>query len=483
MSADIYADNISRLKEQLNNLQQEKIENYTDIAANITDKYNKAMEGYEEKWKSVQDAGMDDLAGLLGVKGVFKGGKKLYNLYQTRKAKRQAAQEEKSKQQSEDVDEGLDADQIKGPDEIPDVAGGRKMFQDDDDLDANQDWYNDAGEKYFTGTEAEHDNYYNDDGTLKDPSNVPEGHQANSKEDDDDDDFDDDAQQIDNTPQQSTLQNAPDDVADSSRGGADLGEDEFADDPSFLNPSISANPMITSEPAPGPTYGRVFNQTRPTDAQLAEDPFQPTANQSISSSFTPRDRGPMPETGGGEPVIAEPIAEGGDAPGLLDTIGSKASELVGKAGDMVGQAGDLLNNVGNRIFSNLAQRGQNIRQGFQNVKNFFSKSAGDAGEIGADVGGDAAAAGGEASAGILSSLGIGDAVLGAVPVVGEIGLAVGGLVAIGEGIYHLFHHPKAPPAPPPSAPLTAPNVMTQKYSLALPSSDSSQDHSASVGTF
>ena len=69
-----------------------------------------------------------------------------------------------------------------------------------------------------------------------------------------------------------------------------------------------------------------------------------------------------------------------------------------------------------------------------------------------------------------------------VPVVGEIALAVSGIVAIGEGIWHLFHHPK-PPTAPTAAPLTAPSTMTAKYSLALPSADNSVDKAGSVGTF
>ena len=60
-------------------------------------------------------------------------------------------------------------------DAVP-VPYGRKMFQDNNDLDANQDWYNDAGEKYFTGTEAEQAKYYNEDGILKNPRNIPAGH-------------------------------------------------------------------------------------------------------------------------------------------------------------------------------------------------------------------------------------------------------------------------------------------------------------------
>jgi hypothetical protein len=82
--------------------------------------------------------------------------------------------------------------------------------------------------------------------------------------------------------------------------------------------------------------------------------------------------------------------------------------------------------------------------------------------------------------------GLGDLAAAAIPVVGEAVLGVAGLVSIGEGIYHLFHHKSKQPtvatavsnvvAPPPTN-------LTQKYSLALPSIDSASESSASVSSF
>lgn len=82
--------------------------------------------------------------------------------------------------------------------------------------------------------------------------------------------------------------------------------------------------------------------------------------------------------------------------------------------------------------------------------------------------------------------GVGDLVAGAIPVVGEGILAVAGLVSIGEGIYHLFHHKDKQPvvstAPTGGLPEASSNL-TQKYSLALPSIDSASEASASVSSF
>jgi len=82
--------------------------------------------------------------------------------------------------------------------------------------------------------------------------------------------------------------------------------------------------------------------------------------------------------------------------------------------------------------------------------------------------------------------GVGDLVAGAIPVVGEGILAVAGLVSIGEGIYHLFHHKDKQPVvstAPTGALPNAPNSLTQKYALALPSIDSASEQSASVSSF
>ena len=82
--------------------------------------------------------------------------------------------------------------------------------------------------------------------------------------------------------------------------------------------------------------------------------------------------------------------------------------------------------------------------------------------------------------------GLGDLVAGAIPVVGEAILGVAGLVSIGEGIYHLFHHKDKQPVVNslPTGGVAQPsNNLTQKYSLALPSIDTASEQSASVSSF
>jgi len=236
-----------------------------------------------------------------------------------------------------------------------------------------------------------------------------------------------------------------------------------------------------------------------TTSQMAES-NQPTVEDSPPVRAQPQentdvfrtdniqgDRPPGEATGENE--IANTAENFDDLDAVAGRVATQSGRNLGRTvvsanvGTDAGEGENFLSNLGSRIGSNLAERGASIRQGFSRVKNFFSRSGGDtASQTAGEVGGEVAGEGG-AEAGVLAGVATGDAVLGAVPIVGEVALAVGGLVAIGEGIYHLFHHPHAPPAPPPPVPLSAPTAMIAKYSLALPSSDSSVDRSASVGSF
>ena len=143
-------------------------------------------------------------------------------------------------------------------------------------------------------------------------------------------------------------------------------------------------------------------------------------------------------------------------------------------------------------FSKLQAKGQSIREGFQNVKNTVS-SVGD--EVGQQVGKTAANIGEKVGeeAGVdvgtdLAGMATADAVLGGIPLLGEAALGISGLVSIGEGLYHLFHHSSKPPPPPnlPQIHIAASNPsagLTQKFSMSLPSLDSSAEPSASTMSF
>lgn len=283
MAGEIYANNVAKLQNQLQSLQQDQITSTDQLQADATDSYNSKMDDYVDKWKTIQDAGGEELAAMLGVKGVVKGTQKLYGIYQN----------------------------LKG-----------------------------SG------------------------SSVP-----------------DDA----------NVENMGDAVEEATKGGS------TADVPM---PSSSTAPLPDSDSTV--VKSTSYDMARPTEADLEADPFQPTANQPVSSSFV---------TGG--------TSDGGTA-------------ASGAAGDLVG---DAVADTAPEVASGLS--------GFLTV----------------------------------------DSVVSAIPVVGEIAAGVGGLVAIGDAIYHLFHKPSDKPSVPTPPPLNAPTQVTQQYSSALPSTDASTQRAASSSVF
>jgi len=94
-------------------------------------------------------------------------------------------------------------------------------------------------------------------------------------------------------------------------------------------------------------------------------------------------------------------------------------------------------------------------------------------EAGAEVAG--VEAGGELAAGVL----------GAIPVVGEGALILGGAFALGDSLYHLFKHKDTTPpvAPPPVSSLMAPPQLTSKFADAIPSFDTATDRSGASSAF
>ena len=90
-------------------------------------------------------------------------------------------------------------------------------------------------------------------------------------------------------------------------------------------------------------------------------------------------------------------------------------------------------------------------------------------ETGAEVGTDVATDVGS---------GIGDALLAGAGIASEAIPVVGGLVAIGIGLYDLFHHHSKPKPPPPPT-----NTVSQKGEMVVPSFDSVTDTPASQSAF
>jgi len=429
----MYADQVNNIRDKLAQLQEQKIENYDDMANGITEKYNDKMKDFTEKWKAVSEAGGEELSGLIGAKSIYAGGKKLVDLYRGRQTRKKEA--EQKKETEDDFDE--DAEPL-------DIGG-------DDSL---KDFKNDNGDTYFKGSDGDHQEFYDDDAQLKDPTSIPEGHQFQPDQEGVDEEetnpfrMPDDIRPAIKVTEPDTLDpiDAPDAtevigqpsfVSVVEQGQRDRQQRLQANDDAVDQPT-----QVSTDDLPEPSQPL----SRPAQVDLKSNPFSENTGKPISSEFQPKEA-PADEN--------------------TDIIGGEQSGLQ----EVGGEGSSLLERTGQKAFSSLAQRGQSIKQGFSSVKNFFSSGGSEAAEVGGEAGSE------------LAGLTASDAILGAIPVVGELALAVSGFVAIGEGIYHLFHPDKKPPAPAPSAPVTAPHSLTQKYAVALPSVDNAVDRSASVGTF
>ncbi len=502
----MYADQVQNIRDKLAQLQEEKIENYNDLANSITEEYNDKMKEYGDKWKAVQEAGGEEVAGLLGAKSIYAGGKKLVDLYKKRKERTKAQRE---KEQSDEVDPD-DFDE----DAEPLDGAVRSAVSGSDD--SPVDFYNEDGEKYFTGTEADHEQYYNDDGTLKDPSQIPEGHQSTETQQEDDGVPDEPAPPPAEEPDVGSAPDAPDvpdldtpadvpagrplapqdidvsDVIGGQRTKARVQLERF-------NAQQDAQKADEASGADDPDAGSVPDapDAQPVPQQSFEDVVrqgQAQRQQRLQQGDDVADQNTTMETGEAPPVEASPrgVPEinvdaplqptagqrvrptefGGEEPPAPDIIGGGQEGLTGAE-----TGSSLLERAGQKAFTSLASRGKSIREGFNAVKNFFSPSGGATAETATE------ATTGAVEGATEAGLGTADAVLGAIPVVGELALAVSGFVAIGEGIYHLFHPDKKPPAPKASAPLTAPHALTAKYAMALPSVDNAVDRSATSTAF
>lgn len=455
MAQEMYADRVASIREKLARINQDNIEESSEVANNLTNEYNEKLKEYTDKWKGIQDAGGEELASVLGVKGIYAGGKKLVDLYKGRQERKTAQRE---RQQKQDVGDDFDED----PEEL-DVG---------DDAREPRSFQNDDGQTFFDGTDRDRQEFYDDDGNLKDPTRIPEGHQATEGD----------------APPQEDEQNEEDEEDDNPFRMPDDVRDSFSKvQPDGLDEDVQADAVDADIQ---PSFVSVVEQgQRDREARLRARQFQDDpADQSSDLNRTPQDsfdtdtgRPAVPEVDTSDPFQPDPR----DAPSLrsqfvknqADTPADQSGSVGGEEPlELTDESGSFLGRVGSKTFKSLADRGQSIRKGFGAVKDFFSPSGG------ASATAEGAEAGAEAG-GELAGLGAGDAVLGAIPVIGEVGLAISGLVAIGEGIYHLFHPEKKPPPPKPNAPISAPHALTAKYASALPSQDNAVDQSGTITAF
>jgi hypothetical protein len=431
MSADLYANNVGNIRDKLANLNAERTSNYDTMANNISEKFagpQGTLAEFQDKWAEVQKLGEGELMGHLVGKGVLKGAKNIYTKYKTfqdaKSAKIQKANIEEMKADPADVPSLMP--KKPQPQTRPKISN----------LDDPQDYG--PGSETFADT-------IKPKATMDDAGDV-EGTDTRLFGEDPDDIF--------TGPQGSTATPSRPSQLDADPVTEDGEQYGFRADLQ----TTTADPVTTTTTStPDPTAATQDNPALRLTTDAGGD-FDATAAGGMNLTDV---------ASAGRNLGTTVTRIGATADDALDTMTQQASGLGSR---MVGS----IKQAGTDAYNALQQSGSKgyLKQAITKVGKFIKGGATDAAEGAAETGGE-----------LATELTGTDALLGAVPVVGEVALAVSGVVALGEGIYHLFHKPEAPPPPKLIAPVQAPTALLAKYAAALPSSDNSLDRGASSVSF
>jgi len=413
MSQDIYSQNVDNIQSNIASLKEKELENYSDVAENLQTQAQDKVSDYMDKWKAVQDAGLDDLAGVMGVKGVFVGGKQVYNAYRKFKQRNEGKEpDEGEPDQTDDIerpsnpninefaDDSIEAPQLNTTSELNlqnALIGSRSRTGTLRQIDIEPE----VTDRIARLKQSLQDIRNIDPTSLDDPQGNPFSTARGITQ----------IEQTSTKPVSSTLEFDPLDFSSSATmGQADVtdlsGVSNISGATSRVGLSNLAQKLNLSGGLRGDqTLARAVNTQQPT---LADSGVNIKTTPSLSQADVPD----IP-----------------DVPSIGGTVG----------------------NITNRPLPELPSAA--------NVPDT------------------------DATSGILDGIfgeGSGASALGeGLAATGEIGLAVGGLVAIGEGIYHLFHSPSTQTKAPAAPDILAPEKLTQKFSMALPSVDNSLDRSGS----
>ena len=443
---ETYASNVENLNQRLREYKQNELDKVGALQAGATEEFNTKLNEYMDKWKAVQEGGQDEVAAQMGLKGLYQGGKKVFEIYKKYKGKKAGANED-------DEDDG--------------TQGGEEGDPQAEQLD--------KGNATQTLTDE-------DRALIKDPlRDVRAARQATQ------------------------------DRMNSRLKELGFGEDDTS--APGTSGSAAQNPADTGA---GGTSDADISQARATaegadTANAGASDYQPTDFGTPYEESAFGDLSGIPEEGTAEHVMWKinaqaaterggNIGQGGSARG--QTNASDASQSSNPATSEGQPASGSGTEGGNSAPSTQSQSNYNPEGAQGNQSRTLTDDTtgqpkltstkpgagdgglGDANPLDADLPpveppiAPAAEAGG-----FLGDLGLSEAATAAIPVVGEAAAFVGGLVAIGEGIYHLFHpiHKKVAVAP--AASTLVPQSVQAKYATALPSFDSSSDNQASDAVF
>jgi hypothetical protein len=533
-----YADETSRISDLIRQYRDVPLEDFGDVVEEEKqqDQAKRAtdLSEYMDKWKTTQEEGGEELGGVVAFEGAIKMKNKVKSIYDKYKEARKKVNEIRKRlgrKDSEEEDEE-DPDGFGGAEEEEETPEGFGGAEEDEDIENEEEETapeNPEVDLPRPTTPIVEGQLIDEDtpipeGTIEIPASQVQVDLPTDRPpaqlDTFSEDFSSRASQLrarlndlqtklkegtsktpleeqpvaEETPR---LQLTPRDPEAPEVSGAEQFDDPLprirSFDPSLE--SISEETPIASVSGIRRTIGDPefgVGESRTTITRLAPQQFEPAPTR-----ITTR---PIAESELPEPslpdVIARPIQEGGTeirsaltgtgeaegyAPNLLEGIGSRASSLI--------------RGIGSNLLDTIKTRGQAVSQAVTDAKNFISRPASEvtqdiAGRVGGETAGKLAgglAEGVGADTGEAIAGGVGEAVLGSIPVLGEVGLIVTGLVKLGEGIYHLFH-PKKEKAKaintPQNIAMPVPQQqLTAKFAQALPSIDTANDVSASVMSF
>lgn len=419
---ETYSSNVDNLNERLREYKQDQVDKASSLLTSATEKYNTQLSEYQDKWKAVQEGGQDEVTTQMGLKGVYQGAKKAYEVYKKYKGE--------NADDSEEEDDGTEGGAEGDP----------------------------QGEKLDEGNEpaplSEEDKSFLQD-PMKDMREARQGIQSR---------MNDRLRQLGLGEDDSSAPSATGSAADAP---ADTGGAGSTDDATI------SQARATAEGATD-TGGRVVDP----EYDFSFDAFQKGTGgfgeATEQSAFG--DLSNIPKPGTATDVMAKIDAQAATERG--GNIGQPASGTATEGGNSAAteqsSSGYRPEGEQSRTLDQAPSSSEGGSGGIQDANPLDAKLPPVEEDLAPDL-----SEGGGFLGDFLSS----EAATAAIPVVGEAAAFIGGLVAIGEGIAHLFHPPakKMPTAP--VAGSLVPQSVQAKYANALPSFDSSSDNIASDAVF
>lgn len=438
---ETYASNVENLNDRLREYKQNEVDKISTMNNAATEQFNTKLNEYMDKWKAVQEGGQDEVATQMGLKGVYQGAKKAFQIYKKYKGKKAGADDE----DEDDEDDGTEGGEEGDPQGAKLDEGNDPAPLTDEDRAALRDPLKEM-RSLRQATQDRMNSRLQELGFGEDDTSAPSASGSASQAPADTGGGTDDA----NVSQARATTEAG--ATEPTDYGEPFEESAFGDLSGIPEEGTASHVMWKLNAQAATERGGNVGQGGSARG---------TTGASDASTST------NPATSEGQPASGSATEGGNSAPSAESSSsynpqGAQSRTLDQNAGtdDITGQPKQPSTATGDE-----------------------GGGGGDANPLDADLPGDVPIAPAAEGGGFLADLGLSETAAAAIPVAGEALAFVGGLVAIGEGIYHLFHpiHKKPPVAP--AASSMIPQSVQAKYANALPSFDSSSDNQASDSVF